>query len=452
MASRSWLLVLLIGFVCARVETVKDSTEQDQSNAAAAAMAGLANSDTPLSAEQIHPFRVLKHNSDKTVADREEQGEKDGGAGGGAAVVAGASSESFSLKQAKKPELIKYFDRVNAQAKNPARRQQEQKMATTAQKRLARQAAAADSAAVAQPADAVAIETKEQAQAQVVLAPAGAAAPAAAPAAVGVPPQTHPHMLAVFQEQQLALDDLDAPLSLLQTTFAPSSSPPSSSLPSSPLSPPPIQSELLDLKQVSSTGAAAPAAPAAAATAAATAPASAATAPPAAAATSTAGAPTATGTSTDTAGAPSTGVIEPASTAPAAPDLPVENSVVPLSHLQQLQQELSDVEAEHAKRQAELNAELKAQQAQTRDLLEKEKEGTVGLSVTPILINPQKHIPIDPSNADLYNNAPTDPTMNIKPSVLQNAGNLVAAADAQHLEFAHNMPLECASPTCAVSQ
>jgi len=387
------------GATASRNSLNKDSTqaagESSQKQDAVAAIAALAaissekdHLDVPLTAEQIHPFRVLKH------APNDEDSH---GAGGGAPVAASAlQTETFSMKQEagtkkqSQSDLLKYFDRVHSQSKNPARRQQQQKMASAAMKRAAMQ---------------------QQADASAVPAPT-----------VTEPPQTHPHLLAFLQEQLALQAEENGHLMQVDSSTAGTETPATTTATDTPATP-----------------------------AASTAPETTATA---------ADGTTTTNVPVDTTTAPATGGTGPvpvgdtveASTggeASTGADA-VTNSVVPLSHLEELQKELAAVEAEHAKRQTELSAELAAQQAQTRDLLEREKQGTVGLTVTPILINPEKHLPIDPANAELYNNVPTDDKMNLRPSVFAKAADLENKADAMHKELVNNLPIECAEPTCSI--
>jgi len=127
----------------------------------------------------------------------------------------------------------------------------------------------------------------------------------------------------------------------------------------------------------------------------------------------------------------------------------VTNSVVPLKQLQQLQEQLSALEQEHAQRQQELEKELDAQKAATQALKAQEQQGTVGLTMTPTLINPEKHLPIDPNNAVLYNAIPTDPKWSIKPSDMQKSQELSGKADQSHTEFNVIIKAVCAEPTCS---
>jgi len=370
---------------------------KSMANAAIAAIAGLAQggeggSHVPLRAEEIHPFRVLKQ------APTEGDSSKIAAVGGSPV----AATETFSMKQKENtPELMKYFDRQ--ETKNAARRQQKEKMAVGAQKRQMRQ-------------------QQEQQQ--------------------DMPPQTHPHLLAFLQEQ-LAEEAMERQqqtqlIALEQVASSTNvggggAAPEAASSTAAPAATPPSTG-------TGTTGGQTPATPTVAGTGGTGAPAPA----PAASTTDNTPASPAASTPINTGG-----VLGESST---ASDQPVVNSVVPLAHLQELQSELSDVEAEHAKRQAELNAELAQQQQATKDLLAQEKQGTVGLTVTPILTDPEKHVPIDPMNAQLYGNAPTDPNMDIRPSDFSKANDLISKESSQHTEFAHNMPILCAEPTCTVDQ
>jgi len=434
---------LLCATATAKRDTDSEAATHSRDEADAASYLAKTNGDAAVSREgEIHPFRAIKHavalaeQTEDTLTENKQ--EIDAGAGGGAAVAG---------NQQNTPDLMRYFEKAQSQSKNAARRQTEMKMRVGAQKRAARQQ-----------------QQTTQADKGEVITPIPVQA-AVEESAKKVEHPHHPHLLAFYLEQlaEQAEDRADASDAGIEV----------------------IEPSLVQLEQVSTGAAAAAAAttapaaaaatttaPAAAATTtatttapAATTTAAAATTTAAAAATTTAAAATTTAAaaatttapaSADTAaaaaGAASTGGAAAAAGAASTGADAVINSVVPLAHLQQLQNELSGVEAEHAARQAELNAELQKQQAQTQQLLKESQEGTVGLTETPTLIDPVKHVPIDPNNEVLYDAAPTDPKMNIKPSVFTKANDLIASADSQHTEFEHNMPIECAEPTCTADQ
>jgi len=455
MALCSWLVVLFIGFACcvnsesvvegsksfkALDQKVKVTTEEHTkigkiggdvvdvesqtdaeaigANAAVAAIAALSNAGGDLrSKEEIHPFRVRKH-APAMMEEQEQQKSKqqtEQGAGWNPAPPAPAAiTETYSLQEKKQPELMRYFDRQHTESRNPTRRQQQQKMAVGAQKRLMRQ---------------------EQEGPQIT------------PAA---PVQSYPHLAAFLQEQlaEQAQEALESKQTLLLDQSA--STAPAAVAASTPaaatvtgVSPAPSTAPAGVTPTVSTTQAVVKTTATGGASQSTTTPAGSASAiEPTASSAAVAVVSATGGTAVNTAAV----LAESSSTGSS----PVVDSVVPLSHLQQLQQELSSVEAEHAARQAELASELAAQQAQTKTLLDQQKQGTVGLTVTPTLIDPVGAPPLDPSNAPLYNNAPTNPAMNIRPSVLNAANNLISKEQAQHAEFVVNMPIECAEPTCTV--
>jgi len=447
-AFQLWLCIL--GLLCmslpAMARVVRDEgsvAAHTQAEAEAATYLAKENGDAVAHASDIHPFRVaLKHvrAQEQDKAEREQTQDGEAGAGGGAAVASDKAAQG---------DLMRYFERAQTQSKNAARRQQQMKINNGAQKRLARQEQAQQNDGNSEVVTPIPVTAVEESAKKKTL-------------------PSHPHLLAFYlsqlaeeaedQAQQVDLG-LSSPhdMALVEETQTASTGGAAAAT---------TASATTTTAAAAAAGTTAPAAATTTANAAATTASAAAATTAVAAATTTAAAAAAAGatgaaaTTTVAAAATNTGAVTAtggvtggaAAAAESTGANAVTDSVVPLAHLQQLQSALSAVEAEHAARQAQLNAEVAKQQAQTKALLQQEQDGTVGLTVSPTLIDPTGYVPIDPNNAVLYNAAPTDPKMSIKPSVFTKADNLEASAASQHLEFVHNMPIECAEPTCSVGQ